>query len=186
MVDLIQIKDKMHKIVEYVRSDVATIRTGRATSALVENIIIGAYGGASKMRVIELAGITTPDAQSIVISPYDTSIIGDIRRDIEAVNVGLSPVIDNNVIRITVPALTSERRAEYVKMLHVKLEDGRVKLRQIRHDKMTELKKMFETREVTEDERKRVEDELQKITDSMMEDIEKIGKAKEQELQTIW
>lgn len=176
-------EQKMDKVVEFVRGDVAGIRTGRATPLLVENITINAYG--SKMRVMELAMITTPDSQSILISPYDASIIGDIRRDIEAANVGLTPVLDNNVIRIAVPALTAERRLEYVKMLHAKLEDGRVKVRQTRHDKMGELKRMFEGREMTEDDRKWAEEGLQKLTDEKMQEIEKIGKMKEEELMII-
>ena len=183
--DLGEVKTKMQRCVDFVRSDVATIRTGRATSALVENIVIGAYGGTAKMKVIELGTISVPDAQSLTITPYDQSIIGDIRRDIEAANVGLTPVIDNNVIRIAVPALTAERRMEYVKMLHVKLEDGRVKVRQTRHELMTEVKRQFEDGSLPEDDRRHTEDELQKITDSMMEEIEKIGKAKEAELLVV-
>src|SRR3989344_7156674 len=170
--DLGEVKIKMQKTVYFVRSDVATIRTGRATSALVENIIIGAYGGTARMKILELATISVPDAQTITITPYDQSIIGDIRRDIEAANVGLTPMIDNNVIRIAVPALTAERRMEYVKMLHVKLEDGRVKVRQVRHEMMGDLKRAFEARESTEDDRHRTEKELQDLTDKMMADIE--------------
>ena len=176
---------KMHKILEFVRVDVAAIRTGRAMPSLVENIIIKAYGGTASMKVVELAQVTAPDAQSLLITPYDQSIIGDIRRDIVAANVGLTPILDKNVIRITVPALTEERRFEYVKMLHVKLEDGRVKLRMIRHDKMSELKRAGEAKEINEDDKSRLEEELQKVTDKMMEEIEVIGKAKEAELMKI-
>lgn len=183
--DLGEVKTKMQKCVDFVRADVAMVRTGRATSAIVENIVIGAYGGTTKMKVVELATISVPDAQSLVIAPYDQSIIGDIRRDIEAANVGLTPMIDNNVIRIAVPALTTERRLEYVKMLHVKLEDGRVKIRQTRHELMTEVKRQFEDGSLPEDDRERTEEELQKITDQMMEEIEKIGKAKEAELMSV-
>ena len=178
-------KTKMQKCVDFVRSDVAMVRTGRATSAIVENIVIGAYGGTTKMKVVELGTISIPDFQSLVITPYDQSIIGDIRRDIEAANIGLTPMIDNNVIRIAVPALTTERRLEYVKMLHVKLEDGRVKVRQIRHELMTEVKRQFEDGSLPEDDRERTEEELQKITDQMMEEIDKIGKAKEAELMVL-
>lgn len=183
--DLGDVKIKMQKVMEFARGEVATIRTGRATPALVENIVIGAYGGTTRMKVVELATITTPDSQSILISPFDTSIIGDIRRDIEAANVGLTPVIDNNVIRIAVPALTAERRLEYVKMLHGKLEDGRVKIRQTRHDKMTELKRLAEERTINEDEREFAEDALQKMTDEYMREIEDVGKKKEEELMSI-
>jgi ribosome recycling factor len=183
--DLGDVQTKMQKTLETVKQDVATIRTGRATPALVENIVINAYGGTTQMRIVELAQITTPDAQSLLITPYDQSIIGEIRRDIVAANVGLTPVLDNSVIRIAVPSLTTERRLEYVRMLHKKLEDGRVKLRQIRHEKMGEFKRDFEAGTLPEDDRTRLEEETQKITDKMMEQIEEIGKAKEAELMKI-
>ncbi len=173
---------KMQKTMEFVKADIASIRTGRATPALVENIIIKAYGGSTQMRVLEMAGISTPDPQSLLITPYDSGTIGEIRRDIEAANIGLTPVIDNGVIRIAVPALTTERRQEYVKMLHKKLEDGRVKIRQERHEKMTEFKRLAEAKELNEDDRFTVEAELQKLTDKMMIEIENIGKNKEEEL----
>jgi ribosome recycling factor len=183
--NLDEAKLKMQKIVDFVKSDVATIRTGRASTSLVENIQINAYGGSTRMRVMEMASISTPDSQSIMISPYDQSTIGEIRRDIEAANIGLTPTIDNNVVRIAVPPLTQERRLEYVKLLHSKLEDGRVKIRQIRHDKMTEFKKAFEEGNLPEDDRERSEEELQKLTDSMMKVIEELGEAKEVELTSI-
>jgi len=176
------VKLKMHKALDFVRQDVGAIRTGRATPALVENVVINAYGGSAKLKIVELATISVSDPQSLVITPYDPSIIGDIRRDLANANLGLTPVLDNNVIRVAVPALTSERRFEYVKMLHRKLEDGRVKIRQIRHDRMGELKREFESREVNEDDKERVEEELQKLTDKMMEEIENIGEAKEKEI----
>lgn len=175
----------MHKVLEFVKSDIATVRTGRATPALVENIVINAYGGSTQMKIVELAQVSVPDPQSLLIAPYDQSIIGDIRRDIVGANIGLTPVIDNSVIRIAVPALTEERRLEYVKMLHKKLEDGRVKIRQVRHDKMGELKRMSEEDGLNEDDRKRAEEELQKLTDKMMEEIEEMGKVKEAELLKI-
>ncbi|HBC72463.1 TPA: ribosome recycling factor [Candidatus Amesbacteria bacterium] len=175
-------RDKMAKVLEFVKQDVATIRTGRAAPALVENVIIKAYGGSTRLKVVELGTVNVPDAQSLVITPYDNSIIGDIRRDIEAANLGLTPIIDNNVIRIAIPPLTSERRLEYVKMLHRKLEEGRVKVRQIRHDKMAELKRAHEAGDLPEDDKFTVEEELQKVTDEMMDKIEEIGQAKEAEL----
>ena len=179
------VPEKMQKILDFVRTDIASIRTGRAMPSLVENIVINAYGGSTKMKVIEMASITTPDASSLLITPYDSGTIGEIRRDIEAANTGLTPVIDNGVVRIAVPALTSERRLEYVKMLHKKLEDGRVKIRQVRHEEMTDLKRAFEAKEIFEDDKKKLEDELQKITDKHMVEIENIGEMKEEELLRI-
>jgi|SRR3989344_1816713 len=179
------IRLKMQGVVEFTKRDVATIRTGRANPAIVEGIVIGAYGGTAKLKVMELGTISVPEPQQLVITPYDQSIIGDIRRDIEAANIGVQPVIDNNVIRLSFPPLTAERRLEYVKLLHHKLEDGRVKVRQIRHEKMTEMKREFEEGTLPEDDRTRLEKELQEITDKMMEEIEAVGRAKEAELMTI-
>ncbi len=175
----------MAKVLEFVKTDVGTIRTGKATPALVENIVINAYGGTAKMRLVELATIMATDAATLVITPYDQSVIGDIKRDIIAANTGLTPVLDNTLIRIAVSSLTGERRQEYIKLLHRKLEDGRVKLRQVRHDKMNELKRMFEEKTLIEDEKTRLEEELQKLTDKMMAEVEKIGEAKEVELTTV-
>ena len=176
------IPGKMAKVMEYVKQDVATIRTGKATPSLVENVMVDAYGGTAKMKVVELATISISDAQSIVISPFDHSIIGEIRRDIEAANLGLTPIIDHEIIRINVPLLTGERRMEFVKMLHRKLEDGRVKIRQLRHDRMSEMKRSFEGGELPEDDKTSLEKELQDLTDKMMMRIEEIGKTKEGEL----
>lgn len=183
--DLEEVRERMRKAVDFVRSDVGMVRTGRASSALVENIMVGAYGGTAKLKVMELATITSPEPQMLVLTPYDQSIIGDIRRDIEAANIGVVPQIDNNVIRMTFLPLTAERRLEFVKLLHRKLEEGRVKVRQIRHDKMAEFKRNFEEGTLPEDDRARLEKELQELTDEMMEEIEEIGKAKEQELATV-
>jgi ribosome recycling factor len=183
--DLGDIPSRMRKVLDFVKQDIATIRTGRAAPTLVENIVVNAYGGSAKMRVMELATISVPDSQSLMITPYDQTVIGEIRRDIIAANVGLTPVLENNIIRIAVPSLTEERRLEYVRMLHQKLEDGRVKVRQIRHDKMSELKRDFEAGTLPEDDRSRLEEELQKQTDKMMEEIESVGEAKEAELMKV-
>ncbi|MEK9200532.1 MAG: ribosome recycling factor [Patescibacteria group bacterium] len=183
--DLEDVKGKMQKVVDHTKSEVATIRTGRANPSIVENLVVDVYGGTTKMRIMEVATITVPEPTVIVLAPYDTSIIGDIRKGVEAANIGVNPVIDNNIIRLTFPPLTSERRLEFVKMLHVRLEDGRVKLRQTRHDVMTHLKRSFEDKEITEDDRKRDENELQKVMDKFMETLEEIGKAKEADLMVL-
>jgi len=176
---------RMQKAVEFTRGEIGTIRTGRANPSIVENIVINAYGGTAKLRVVELATISVQEAHQLVISPYDQSIAGDIRRDLEAANLGVNPVLDNGIIRMTFPPLTEERRLEYVKMLHGKLEDGRVKIRQIRHEKMTEFKRLFEEGTLPEDDRFTLEKDLQEVTDKMMAVIEEMGKAKEAELMKV-
>ena len=183
--DLADVNQKMQRAVEFTRADIAVIRTGRANPALVENVMINAYGGTARLKVMELGTLAVPEANMIVITPYDQSIAGDIRRDLEAANLGVTPVLDNGIIRITFPPLTEERRLEYVKMLHVKLEDGRVKIRQVRHEKMSEFKRLFEDGTLPEDDRYSLEEELQKVTDKMMEEIEKLGKVKQEELMKI-
>ena len=185
MVSLDDIRPRMEKAFEILRTEVASIRTGRATSALVENIACSVYGGTQRLKVVELGTIATPDPGTITITPWDVSIIGEIRQGIGAANVGLTPIVDGEVIRIGVPPLSSERREEYVKLLGRHLENGRIMIRQIRHDKMAELKRAADSKELPEDDRFRLEEELQKITDEFMERIEELGKRKEEELLAV-
>src|SRR3990172_1274523 len=180
-----QVSSKFQKIVDLVASDIGTIRTGRATPALVENIIVPAYGGTQKLKVVELAGISAPDPTQIVISPWDKSIIGDIRKGIQEANVGMNPSIDGEVIRIAMPPLTTEDRDKYVKLLSSKLENGKVMIRQVRGDEMHEIKKKFEAKEITEDEKFGSEKKLQEITDEFIGKIEEIGEKKKAELLQI-
>jgi ribosome recycling factor len=180
-----QISSKFQRIVDLVASDIGTIRTGRASSALVENIMVPAYGGTQNLRVVELASITASDPTQIVISPWDKSIIGDIRKGIEAANVGMNPSIDGEVIRIAMPPLTTEDREKYVKLLSQKIEAGRVMVRQVRGDEMHDIKKKFEAKEVTEDEKFAQEKRIQELTDQYIAKIEEMGEKKKQELLQI-
>lgn len=179
------ISSKFQKIIDLVASDVGTIRTGRATPSLVESIVVPAYGGTQHLKVVELAGISAPDPTQIVISPWDKSIIGDIKKGIEAANVGMNPSIDGDLIRITMPPLTTEDREKYVKLLSQKLEAGKVMIRQIRGDEMHEFKKKFEAKEISEDEKFGQEKRLQELTDQFIAKIEEIGEKKKQELLQI-
>jgi len=180
-----QVSSKMQSAVAAVAGDIVGIRTGRATPALVENIVIPAYGGAQKLKVVELGSITSPDPNQIVISPWDKSIIGDIKKGILEANIGMNPNIDGEIIRITVPSLTTEDRGKYVKLLSQKLENGRVVVRQVRADKMHEIKKKFEAKEVTEDEKFAAEKKLQEMTNQFIGKIEEMGKKKKIELLQI-
>lgn len=175
-------KQKINKVLDVLKGDLATIRTGRATPALVENIVINAYNGSTRLKVMELATIAVADPQTIVLTPFDPSIIGEIQKGIEAANVGLNPFIDGILIRITIPPLSQERREELIKAMRHKLENGRIMVRQSRHEAMEEIKKQFEGRE---DDIKRLEKEVQKIVDDTMETIENWGKQKEAELMQI-
>lgn len=176
---------EFQKIIDLISSDIAGIRTGRATPALVENIIVPAYGGTQRLRIMELASITCPDPTSIVINPWDKSIIGDIRKGILEANVGMNPNIDGEIIRIVMPPLTTEDREKYVKLLSQKLENGRVMVRQVRADEMHEIKKKFEAKEMTEDEKFASEKKLQETTDQFIGKIEEMGEKKKAELLQI-
>lgn len=183
--DLTDIRPKMEKALEILSGELSSIRTGRATSSLVENIICSTYGGTQRLRVIELGTIGVADAKTITITPWDASAIGDIRQGILTANVGLMPIIDGGVIRVQVPALTLERRQEYLKLLSRQLENGKVMIRQVRHEKMNEIKTAFEGKEMGEDDKFRLEQDLQKLTDEFVEKIDEIGKKKEEELMTV-
>lgn len=183
--DQASVSQKFQKVVDSVASDISGIRTGRATPSLVENISVPAYGGTSMMRVMEVASITAPDTTMLVISPWDKSIIGDIRKGILEANMGMNPSIDGEVIRISFPPLTTEDREKYVKILSGKLENGKVMIRSVRADEMHEIKKKFEAKEITEDDRKDDEKKLQELTDTYVGKIDSMGEAKKQELLTI-
>ncbi len=177
-----QTKTKIDKVLEILKGDLDTIRTGRATPSLVENIIISAYGGSTKLKVMELATIGALDTQTLVITPFDPSIIGEIQKGIEAANAGFTPNIDGNLIRISIPPLSQERRVELIKAMRLKLENGKIMVRQVRQAAMEEIKKEFEGRE---DDIKRLEKEVQKIVDDTVETIENWGRQKEEELMKI-
>lgn len=179
-------EDKVRKAMDaafsLLTADLSAIRTGRATPALVEDIMVAAYGGQSRLHVNELATITAPDNQTIQISPFDRSIIGEIKQGILAANVGLSPVIDGEIIRISLPPLTTEDREKYVRLLHTKLENAKIMIRQARGDAMRDIKRQFEEKVLSEDERTSQEKELQKLTDEFVGKIDAVGKRKETEL----
>lgn len=180
-----QVYSKMQKVLELVATDIASVRTGRATPALVEDISVAVYGGTQKLKVQELATITIPDPQMLIIAPWDKSIIGEIRQGILAANIGLNPSLDGEIIRLSLPAMTSEDREKYVKLLSTKLENGRIMIRQIRGDVMHDLKKAFEEKEITEDEKFAKEKRLQEITDENIKKIEEMGEGKKSELLQI-
>lgn len=176
------VKKRMGEVVDLVASDVAAIRTGRASSALLEDLEVSVYGGQQKLKINELATINTPDTQTLIIEPWDKSIIGEIKKGIQAANVGLSPAIDGEIVRITFTPPTTEDRERYIKLLGTKIESGKIMLRQIRGEFMKEIREAYSDKEITEDEKFNQEKQLQDITDNFSEKIEDIGERKEQEL----
>lgn len=175
----------MRKSLEVTRNDLATIRTGRATPALVEHIDIKAYGGSQKLKVREIATITTSDTKSLLIHPFDPATQEEIIKGIFEANVGLSPVAEGSDIRISIPPLSAERRQEYLRLARAKLEAGRILIRQVRHDEMMDLKRDFESKSVTEDDKIRAEKTIQELTDEMIAELDHLGEMKERELLQI-
>ena len=180
-----QVSQKMQRAVEVMRGDFATVRTGKASSSLVENIVINAYGGTQPLKVLELATIHIQDNNTLSISPFDKSIIAEIERGIADANVGLNPIVDGDMLRINLPPLTGERRLELIKLIKQKGEQGKIMLRQIRHEGMEEAKKSATGQNISEDEVIRLEKEIQKLTDNFSTKIDQLISDKEKELMTL-
>ena len=170
---------------EVIKTDLSTLRVGKASPSLVENIVVNAYSGTQKLKVVELAQISTTDSQTIVITPYDNSIIGEIQKSILESNTGFNPVIDGQLIRISIPPLSEERRQQLVSLVHTKLEGGKIQIRQVRHEIMNDIKKQFSDKTISEDDVMHLEKEVQKLTDDTIAEIEALGKRKEEELLQI-
>lgn len=180
---LLEAEEKMEKTEQVVVNEFAGVRTGKASSALVENIMVEVYG--SNMRIRELAGITTPEPRTLSIQPWDASTITHIEKAIQKANLGLNPATQGKTIRIFFPELSQERRVEFTKILKKMAEDGRVAVRHVRRDAMDLLKKHGHDSGVTEDEEKQAEKDLQKLTDQYIAKIDKHLEHKEKEIMTV-
>lgn len=181
MINFAEVKNRMEKIVSIFVNDIASIRTGRATPGLIENVVVTVYGG-QKMKLVELGSINVPDVRSLTFQPWDTTAIREICNGIAAANVGMTPVVDGQIIRMSLPMLTVEQREDYIKLLGRKLEGARVMVRDARADFRNEIQKAKQAKEISEDEFKRDETELQKITDQYIGKLEEISSKKELEI----
>ena len=177
------IEERMQKTVEGLKTELITIRTGRATPSLIEHLRIE-YAGAI-MPLNQVAGISAPEAKLLVIQPWDRSSIQGIEKAIRTSDLGLNPVNDGTLIRINVPPLSEERRQELIKVVHKRLEERRVAIRNLRREAMDELKESEKNKEMSQDEHKRALNQLQKITDGYIADAEDIGRDKEAELREV-
>jgi ribosome recycling factor len=180
---LTETKDKMHKTEQVVLNEFASVRTGKASAALIENILVEVYG--SHMRVRELAGITTPEPRVLVVQPWDVTTLHPIEKAIQKSNLGLNPAVDKKVLRIVFPELSTERRQEFVKIVKKMAEDGRVAVRHVRRDAIEHLKKAAKAGGVTEDEEKHAEKEVQKLHDDFIGKIDQHVAHKEKEILTV-
>lgn len=176
-------EEAMKKAVEFVKKDFDTIHTGKASPSMVENIMVDVYG--SSMRLKDVSAITTPDSNLIRVQPWDRGILKEIEKAILAANVGITPAVMGEAVRCPIPALSGERRAELAKVCRDMAEQGRVRVRTIRRDAMDAFKKAQKAGEITEDELKHAEKEIQNLTDKKIDDINKSVEAKEAELKQI-
>lgn len=176
-------KEKMGKTLEVLRKDYAAIRAGRANAAVLDKVTVDYYG--TPTPVNQLASVSVAEARILTIQPWDKSVLNAIEKAIQASDIGINPQNDGTVIRLTFPQLTEENRKVIVKDVSKMAEDSKVAVRSIRRDAMDKLKKMQKASEITEDDLKSGEDEVQKITDGFIKDIDKLASAKEKEVMEI-
>jgi len=176
-------KTRMEKAVEDFRKDLATLRTGRANASLLDSIRVDYHG--TPMPVNQLGTVTTPDATMIVISPWDPSAVPLIDKAIRTSDLGLNPTNDGKVVRVPIPALTEDRRKDIVKQLHKVLENHRTAVRNVRRDLKEAIEKLEKEKKISEDEKKRSLDELEKLSHAETRKIEDLSAAKEKEIMSI-
>ena len=174
------VKDRMNKAVEHYHHEVTSIRTGRASTSIMDGIKVDYYG--TRTPLSNIAHITIPEGQLIVIQPFDSSSLAFIEKAIISSDVGLTPNNDGNVIRLNIPSLTEERRIELVKVVHKIIEEGRVAIRNIRRDANDHLKKSEKDHDLSEDNLKRAIDNIQEMTDDHIKYLDQIQDAKEKEI----
>lgn len=177
---LLKTQEVMEKSLSYTENQLTKIRTGRASSSLFDDIKADYYGTISPLS--QMATVSTPDARTVVIQPFDRSTLPNIEKAIQLADLGFNPQNDGNVIRISIPPLTEERRMEFVKLSKRTSEDGKVTIRNIRRDSIEDLRKSEKKKDITEDDLKYGEDEVQKITDEFTGNIDKLFQKKEKEL----
>jgi len=173
-------RDRMGKSIEATRHELATVRTGRASPHLLDRVQVDYYGASTPIK--QLANVAATEARMLTITPYDKSSIKQIEKAILESDLGLTPSNDGNLVRLVIPELTEERRKELVKVVHGIAEEGRVAVRNIRRDCMHDLRELRKEGEVGEDEERRAEAELQKLTDARVSEIEELLKGKEEEI----
>ena len=174
------IKDRMNKAIEHYRNEIASSRTGRASTSVLDGIKVDYYGTSTPIN--NIAHITVPEGQLIVIQPFDPNSLEIIEKAIIASDLGLTPNNDGNVIRLNIPSLTEERRKELVKVVHKIIEEGRVAIRNVRRDANDHLKKIEKDHDLSEDNLRRATDNIQEMTDDHIKELNQIQEGKEKEI----
>ncbi len=174
---------KMQKTIEVLRVDLASVRAGRASVSLLDKVMVEYYG--TPTPVNQVASVTVPEPRMIVIQPWEKNLLKDIERAIMKSDLGLNPNSDGSVIRLNLPQLTEERRKELVKTVHKKAEDARVSIRNLRREANDFVKKAEKAKEITEDEAKKANDDIQKMTDKFIKEVDTVMEHKEKEVMGI-
>ena len=177
------IRKRMEKAIDDIRQELASIRTGRASISILDNIQVDYYGTPTPIN--QVAQLGTPDPTLVTVQPYDVSLVGPIEKSIRASDLGLNPSNDGRLIRIPIPPLTEERRKQLAKHVHKVLEEHRTAVRNIRRDGNEHLKKMLKDKLISEDDEKHALAEIQKLTDDHIHKLEEVAKKKEQEILTV-
>ncbi|WP_346235560.1 ribosome recycling factor [Lysinibacillus telephonicus] len=178
-----QAKDKMNKTISAFTRELASIRAGRANASLLDRITVDYYGAPTPIN--QLAGVSVPEARLLVITPYDKTILGEIEKAIMKSDIGITPTNDGNVIRLTIPALTEERRKDLVKVVKKEAEDAKIAIRNVRRDANDDLKKLEKNGDITEDDLRGYSDDIQKLTDEYIVKVDEVAKDKEKEILSI-
>ncbi|CAI8018095.1 Ribosome-recycling factor [Geodia barretti] len=173
----------MGQSIEAMRRDISTLRTGRATPALVEDLLVDYYGSPTPLK--QIASISAPDARAIMVQPWDRQALRDIERGLTQSEMGFNPSNDGNVITVPIPPLTQERRREMVRLLKRKAEDSKVAVRNVRREGVDSLRKMERGKSISQDENRRSQDSLQKTTDTHIKAIDDVAATKEAEIMEV-
>ena len=176
-------EERMEKVIIAFQRELATLRAGRATPALLDRIEVDYYGTLTPLN--QLAGVSAPESRLLIIQPWDKQSIGDVEKAILKSDLGLTPTSDGNVIRLNIPQLTEERRKELVKEVRKKAEECKVSIRNIRRDANEEIKQLEKSSDITEDERRLAQDNIQEITDKKIVEIDEVTATKEKEMMAV-
>jgi ribosome recycling factor len=177
---LSEAEEKMRRVIDNLRKELSSIRTGRASPALVERIHVDYYGAPTPLN--QLANVSTPEPRLLVIQPWERSLIPAIEKAILKSDLGLTPTNDGRLIRLAIPQLTEERRRDLVKVVRRRVEEGRVAIRNVRREAHDDLRELERRKLISEDESKRAQERLQKITDAMIAEVDQAGQKKEEEI----
>ena len=180
---LLEAEERMRKSEEYVIQEFGSVRTGKASPALIENVKVDVYG--SEMRIKDVATITVPEPRCLVVTPWDIGSLSAVEKGIQKANIGLNPAVQGKLIRLAIPDLSTEQREKFVKAVKGMAEQGRVAVRQVRRDAMESIKKEAKEDRVSEDEEKEAEGEVQKLTDRFIKIIDEHTTSKEEEIMKV-